>query len=387
MDLRGYMDAVRRRWLVVLACALVLGFLAVGASRLIASPGVTAASSPKSELLVDVGALPGAGDWVQAGARLTSTIAQLASSASVLEAVLEQIGSDESIGELREQLVIEVPTNSNLIRITARTDDGAALVNAIAEQTIRLVPPLLPQVDGVPAASLTLVSAASDRAVSVTGSAASARSTVVVGVAGGLLGLVLGVVVAIATEVVVVRSRDRARLAAELGIPTAVTSGGPSDARGLVALRHHVLAVSEGDKVRVVVTPATGADDELGLAPALAASFAATGRTVGLVVLEDAGEVGPAPDGVEVVTVHGAASDAVQRAGDEAFDGLGASRDVVIVACPTPGSDAAAALLSASGLPLVLVASKGAAPRAIEAAADGAGELGGAVAILVDVRA
>lgn len=385
MDVRGYADAVARRWWLALASAVVLALLAVGATHVLAAPAYSSASAPKAEMLVTVNAVPSGGDWGEASAMLTSNIAQLATSSTVLESVRRSMDLPESLGALREQLVVEVPTRSTMIRVTSKTDGGADVVNEIVVETIRKAPSFLPHVDGEAAVVVRQVSEARDR-VEAQSQSATPRESLIAALAGALLGLVVGACLAVVVEVVNVRRRDRRRLARALGIEVTVSFESQLDARGLVLLRARLLALSASESLRVAVSSVGEDRTDVPLALGLARSFAATGRTVDAILLDGNVPGGEALDGVRVVCPEGAASDAVQRLGGLSAGGSFGTADVVIIACPAAAQDPVAALLAAEPVVSLLSAEAGAGARAIEAAVDLIGELGGGVDILVDFR-
>jgi len=78
-----------------------------------------------------------------ASQRLSMTYATVATTRSILEKVISQLGLDMGVEELRGSVVADIPQSDTLLRITARDGDpsrAAAIANTVADQLIAASP-------------------------------------------------------------------------------------------------------------------------------------------------------------------------------------------------------------------------------------------------------
>jgi len=78
-----------------------------------------------------------------ASQRLSTTYATVATTRSILEKVISQLGLEMSVDELRGSVVADIPQSDTLLRITARDSDpsrAAAIANSVTDQLIAASP-------------------------------------------------------------------------------------------------------------------------------------------------------------------------------------------------------------------------------------------------------
>lgn len=209
MEPTDYLNALRRRWLVVLVLALIGA--SVGAYFAISTPSqyratssvyVTAQRASSSQEVF-------AGNEFSVAA--VQSFIQLATMPAVLKPAIDELGLHESPARFAKSVSATSQSDTVIIDITA-TDGSAArsaaVSRAVADSLVREASALAPRADGRPALSLTVVSAAETPAVPF---APSRPLFVVIGL---VLGLAAGVLVALLRAVFgnqVTSERDLAR--------------------------------------------------------------------------------------------------------------------------------------------------------------------------------
>lgn len=213
MELSDYLAALRKRWLTIVALC-ILGALAALAYASLSTPKYQATSS------VFVSSNQGAttGELVQGSTytqNLVASFTQLATKPVVLNPVIEELNLTLSSTQLESDVTAETPLNTVLIDITAVSGspvEAASIANAVAETLAEVVTDMSPTTqDGRPTITMETVATAQAPTFPFE------PNTRLLVAAGALGGLVLGVIVALARQLLDTRihnAEDVARLTA-----------------------------------------------------------------------------------------------------------------------------------------------------------------------------
>jgi capsular exopolysaccharide synthesis family protein len=135
MDLRLYLDVLRRRVTVIaVAAAVTIGVVA--AAGLLITPAYTASTTVR--VIQDVGVQDLSIGYVY-GEILMNTYDRVLTSGPVLEQAVERLGKPLSVGRLRQQVSVEVIPDTELMRIIVEDQDATLardLANTLAELLI-----------------------------------------------------------------------------------------------------------------------------------------------------------------------------------------------------------------------------------------------------------
>ena len=140
MDLRSIIKFARA-WLPVIAlAAIVCGAVGYGVSSI-----QSKVYEAKASLTVGQALSASNPDYTQllTAQSLSATYAVVATTRRNLEAVIEQLGLDDTPESLAGRVTVDSPSNSTLLTITAQdssADQAAAIANALAEQLIAASP-------------------------------------------------------------------------------------------------------------------------------------------------------------------------------------------------------------------------------------------------------
>lgn len=135
MDIRDYMQLVRRRWRLILAAVLV--FTALGALVTVLTPRQYEA---RAQLYVSTAGAGSVTDLAQGGnftQRQVATYADLVTSPLVLQPVIDQLSLGESTTELAAQVAANVPPDTVLIDVLVSDEDAnrsALIANTVSVQ-------------------------------------------------------------------------------------------------------------------------------------------------------------------------------------------------------------------------------------------------------------
>ncbi|MCW4385447.1 Wzz/FepE/Etk N-terminal domain-containing protein [Salinibacterium sp. SYSU T00001] len=206
---------IRRHWWVVLG-AIALGIAAALAVTAAATPLYTA----QARLIFSLNYSGSATDANQ-GANFTvtqiPTFAELATSERILEPVIRELSLEETPAQLAERLDITTPADTSVLEVEASSEtaaDAAALANAVAAEVREYVSRSAPVDEELgPLYTVTMISEATAPA------AASFPNRAVNLAVGGLIGLLLGVMLAAWRESADTRVRSITDLRALTGIP------------------------------------------------------------------------------------------------------------------------------------------------------------------------
>ncbi|MBO3096357.1 polysaccharide biosynthesis tyrosine autokinase [Cellulomonas dongxiuzhuiae] len=204
MDLRDYLEVVRKHWLSTVAIA------AFGASAaLVGSILTTPVYVSTTQLYVSVQSGSTTSDMLQ-GANFTrqqvSSYARLVTSPLVLAPVIDELALDTRVDTLAARVTAESPLNSSLINIGVKSESSAmsaATANAIADQFRAVVSELERPNDGGPSTvKLTVVRTA------VAPEAPTEPKTTINVLLGGLVGAALGALIALLRNLLDTRVHD-----------------------------------------------------------------------------------------------------------------------------------------------------------------------------------
>jgi tyrosine-protein kinase len=382
MELAHYGRVLRARWVPFTAC-VVLCVLGAAALAALATPMYEA----RAQLFVSSGNSDR--DQTYEGGLLAQqrarSYAELVSTPGVVQAVIDELGLRSSVPDVQRQLAASVPVDTVLIDVTA-TAASAQRAKAMADAVAGQLPRFVNDLETAPGDPGSPVELRVASRAELPADPSFPRTPVYLAL-GPVLGLALGVAVAVLLDALDDRVRTDQQAAAAAGVPVlgSVVDGSPDSYR---RLRANLSAVAAADGMRLLMTSigaervASRAVTELGVA------LAETGRTVVLVdanlwrpklhelvsIPNSTGLAGILLDGapvddavqpwerdprIEVVPAGatvGAASD-VLKAGRLAkvFDTLAARADFVIVDSPSlvSATDAAVMAPLMSGVLLV----------------------------------
>ncbi|MCG6568061.1 polysaccharide biosynthesis tyrosine autokinase [Tessaracoccus sp. ZS01] len=209
MELQQYLQIVRRYWRSTLATVFLCIALAAGFT-LLQSPTYSATSS----VFITVESGGTAGELSQGATyaeRTVGSFVSVATSALVLQPVIDELGLDLTVKQLASKLSVSTPAATSIIKVAAEDDSslGAAeLSNAVAASLQRSTEALAPAgPDGTRLVSATVIDAA------VAPASPSAPRPAMNLALGALLGLLLGFGQAVLRSVLDTRVRSAEDLA------------------------------------------------------------------------------------------------------------------------------------------------------------------------------
>lgn len=296
MELQQYLRIIRRYWrsslAVVLACvAAAAGF------TLLQSPTYTSTSS----IFLTVESGESAGELSQGATYAERTVASyvnVATTALVLQPVIDELGLDTTPRGLANDLTVSAPSATSIIDVTANAGDpneAAQLSSAVTRSLLSAVDELSPPTpEGSQLVSATII----DDALVPTGPS-SPRPTINLAL-GGLLGLLLAFGQAILRSVLDTRMRTVDDVERITDVPILATIGHSDDAPGRAAaltgtqwanaeayrrLRTNIGFVSLGGERRssIVITSSVAGEGKTETAVNLARVLAQAGESVLLI--------------------------------------------------------------------------------------------------------
>lgn len=256
MGVTEYLKIARRRWRILIVCAL-LGIIA-GAGYTIMQD-VTYTS--RSQLYVSIQEQPGTNDAfqsVQAAQQRLVSYASLANGQAVTQAVVDQLNLDATPADVSGRITVEYPPGTVLLNITTTgsTADGAQDLNAAVDEQLQALIRRLetPPGGGNPAASLSVVDPPSE------GSAIRADPKLYAGL-GLIVGLGVGVIIAFLRDrsVRTIFSSDSVAAALHIPVIGPVDPQHPDDTR-IRTVRTKVLAAHTESGAKTVFVTGTGVD-------------------------------------------------------------------------------------------------------------------------------
>ena len=138
VDLSVLLSVFKKSWLIALCVAILAGALSYFYSSLFITPMY--ASSVKMFIDVKAGNTDNVtNEQIVTSIRLTETIKELVVTDSILDPVLDELGSSISSGDLAKQISISSEENSQLITITIE-DSNSARAHNIAIGLKKIVP-------------------------------------------------------------------------------------------------------------------------------------------------------------------------------------------------------------------------------------------------------
>ena len=204
MELRDYLRLLSRRWLVIALLTALGGATALGIS-LTTTPEYAA----RAQVFVSLrGGADTTGDLLQ-GANFTlrqvRSYVQIVTTPSVLQPVIDELGLDETPTTLARRVSADSPVDTVLINVRVNCESAAmaaSIANAVANSLAEVVAELEAPVDGEPPVQVSTV-----RPADVPEAPASPNTVLNLAV-GLLVGLALGVGVALLRELLDTRVRD-----------------------------------------------------------------------------------------------------------------------------------------------------------------------------------
>lgn len=193
MELRDYLQMLRRRWPAVVLITVL--FVGCAALYLVIAPKRYESTTT---LLVSGTGLRTVDDLqqsVQVAGKAATTYAAIIDSATVLGPVAGDLRPQRDVDDLLTSVSATVPTDTTLIVITAaddRAEGAAAVANAVAAASSRILPTLAPAADGTPLVRIDKIRPATEPTAAVS---PNTKRVLV-------LGFVVGLCVGIATVIV-----------------------------------------------------------------------------------------------------------------------------------------------------------------------------------------
>jgi capsular exopolysaccharide synthesis family protein len=232
VDVRGHLGVLGRRWRLV-AVIVLLCVLGSGALSKAASPTYQASAS----LFFSLQNGNSANELAQ-GSTFTqnqmASYATLATTATVLDPVIQELGLDTDVVHLARQVRATTPDATVVLKITVTSGSAAqaaAIANSVAENLTTAVDELAPvNAQGDPSVRSTVVAPAEEPQFQ---SAPNTRRNVIIGF---LLGVVLGALAALVREALDTRVRDAEVVGTLTGLPVlgALTATGAERSGALV---------------------------------------------------------------------------------------------------------------------------------------------------------
>jgi capsular exopolysaccharide synthesis family protein len=209
METRDYLNAIRRRWVLILGLGLLGGLAALAYDStlptLYKATSSVFLSTQRGETTSE---LVQGSTFTQANVQ---SYARLATMPIVLEPVIAELDLDITPPALARAITVDTPLNTVIIEITASSPDAresAEIADAVTDSLSAAVSQLAPEgPDGEPAITMTTVASAQ------VPNFPYAPNTRFIVLTGTLIGLAAAFVFAIASEVFDTRVRDAASLA------------------------------------------------------------------------------------------------------------------------------------------------------------------------------
>ena len=311
MGITDYLQIARRRWLVLVVCAVV-GVLSAAAYS--ATRDVEYSST--SQLYVATSQQSGQSDplqGLQAAQQRLVSYASLANGQAVTQAVIGQLGLDATPSEIGSRISVEYPPGTVLMNITTTgdsADEAQQLNGAVDEQLQALVRRLEPTPSGgTPQVTLAVVNPPSEGSAGGSGTALYLLLGLVAGlVVGGLIAFVRD---RTQSTVVTADALGRALGGPVVGPVQALTATG-TDVR---TLRAKLLAALDSPtRTRTVLVTGLGGDSAA-VAVALASAMANAGKRTILVQATEDSVQRQSPGLSDVLWGRLTAGDLVERSG------------------------------------------------------------------------
>jgi capsular exopolysaccharide synthesis family protein len=126
MELRGYIDLLRRRWWI-----LLLGPVVAGISAFVLSDSITPTYQSVATLLVNQTQVPGVVQYndVLTSERLTNTYAELVEREPIFEAVKSRLGLSIDGEQIGKKINVSTVRNTQLLRVTVRDHNPVLAAN------------------------------------------------------------------------------------------------------------------------------------------------------------------------------------------------------------------------------------------------------------------
>jgi capsular exopolysaccharide synthesis family protein len=295
VELRDYIQIVRRNWILIVAITLA-GVLAAGGASLLMTPKYTASTS----VFFAIQSTGSTSDISQGATYVqnqVNTFAQVVTTDKVLQPVINDLDLDETVGKLAERVTATASLDTVIVDIAVedeRPGDAAAVANAIGDELISAVADLTKPSVGNSPVKASIVSPALEP---MEATSPNVRLNLALGL---LVGLALGVGIAVLRSVLDTRvhgSREVEQIT-DATILGGITFDGEADDHPLVVqvspqspraeafrqLRTNLQFVEVADKGRTfVVTSSIPSEGKSTSAANLAITLAEAGAKVLLI--------------------------------------------------------------------------------------------------------
>ncbi|MFB2586739.1 polysaccharide biosynthesis tyrosine autokinase [Herbiconiux liukaitaii] len=204
MELRDYIRALRKGWIIILSLALV--GVATGAGySIIKTPEYQATS----KVFISVQSSGTVSELTQGGAFAQNQVqsyADIVTTPVVLQPVIASLGLDVDVNYLAKRVTASAPVDTVIVEITATSEEprlAAEVANAVASSFSNVVSKLVPEnADGIAPVKVTTLQQAT-----IPGSSFSPNVPLNIAL-GGLIGLALGVGLSLLRQVLDTRIRN-----------------------------------------------------------------------------------------------------------------------------------------------------------------------------------
>jgi len=324
-------DYVRSAWArLPLILLVVVAVVLLGTRGTTVDPRYTA----HTQILYSVQQLPAAADTVSHATTQLASLAEIIASPEILQPVIDDLGLDESVGSLSDDVSATITDGTYVLTVSASADtagDAERLAAAVAASVVAYAQDLVLPAMIDPA----LVPAQTSAPAAVGG--LSARDVV----KNLVIGLVLGAGLSVLLDLVDPRVRTRNQLARLSALPIVSEVAGRGPGRAPSVASHVVLSAPDLDRRIVCVVPAGSGAVHEAIARDLADDLVPLSSSVLLITTSD-----PAPS--SIVTTRNLADsfpDLRPRAIEERLHDLARQFDSVVVVTHS---------LESSTLPLVV---------------------------------
>lgn len=161
MESRSLLRLIRYHWVAVVICAQ-LGIIA-GAALAVVAPREYTASADVFVQVTGGSSTSDIASTTNFSQQQARNFSAVATRERVLAPVIEKLGLDTTVAQLRDQISTAVPLNSTMITISATDispDGAAAIANQVAKSLTEAVPGLTPEVFGESPVSMQVIESA-----------------------------------------------------------------------------------------------------------------------------------------------------------------------------------------------------------------------------------
>lgn len=296
VEFHFYTRAVRRRWRSILAL-LLIGVLVGAGFALLQKSRYTATA----QAYISTGSAANLSDLSQGNAyteQVVTSYAHIATTGYVLREVITELGLKRTVSSLAHEIAVTVPPGTSVLEV-AVTDRSARVAARVADAVVLRLQNTVTDLTAAGADDAALIRLTSIDAAAVPENPSSPGALLLAG-AGGLAGLVLGLVLAVFRQLTDVRLRASDEIAEAADAPvlgellrdpsarkrplTTLAAPTGTDAEAYRSLATNLLYLDpDGRTDSVVITSPTAAQGKSVLSANLAVAVRESGRRVVLV--------------------------------------------------------------------------------------------------------